>query len=207
MAFSDKSSRHPPKFGAQLGRRNGLRALVVALLVVAFSFVGQETASAYKLEGTGWDNTRPSGCCATIHVQYSSAFYGNDKAGFDNARSAWNNSAANILLPAASGALTVDDTADRSVGWDGITNYGTAFCGYNIFKSCFTYAHVLVNYYYTQNDPASVVQGIAAHELGHAVGIDHASGCVLMTAYTSTRRSCGVSGPVQDDINGVNSLY
>jgi hypothetical protein len=39
------------------------------------------------------------------------------------------------------------------------------------------------------------------------MGIGHASGCVLMTAYTSTRNSCGVYGPTTDDVNGINRLY
>ncbi len=40
----------------------------------------------------------PDGCCATIYVQYSSAFYSGDQAAYDNARSAWNSRPANLLL-------------------------------------------------------------------------------------------------------------
>jgi predicted Zn-dependent protease len=64
-----------------------------------------------------------------------------------------------------------------------------------------------LNYHFTRSDSASTIKGIAAHELGHAIGLAHTSGCVLMTPYTSTRNSCGIYGPVSDDINGVNSLY
>lgn len=181
-----------------------LKALFVTAVVATVVALAGAPALAYHLEGPKWENTPNSGCCATIHVQYSSAFYSGDRAAFDGARSAWNGSAANVLLPAASGALTVDDTYDSNVSWDGITYWGW-------HRSCpwcqkyFSYANVYLNYYYTSGYSAATKQGVAAHELGHAIGLDHTNGCVLMNPYTSSR--CGITGPVTDDINGTNALY
>lgn len=164
------------------------------------TFLAVSPASAYSLEGARWHGTPTSGCCATIHVQYSSAWYPGDSAAFDNARSAWNGSPANVLLDNHSGALTVDDTSDSSVGWDGITNYSYS-------SGSFNYAHVLLNYYYTSGYSSATKQGVAAHELGHAMGLGHTNGCVLMTPNTPTRNSCGIYGPTSDEVNGINSLY
>lgn len=188
--------------------KNTRRRLLSALAVAVTSMlVFSAPALAYHLEGPRWSSQRSSGCCATFYVQYSSAFYSGDKAGFDNGRAAWNGSPANVLFYSGSSSITVDDTNNSSVGWDGITNWHWSSCGFLWQDECFDYAHVLLNYHFTQNDSASTIKGIAAHELGHAIGLAHTNGCVLMTPYTSTRNSCGIYTPTSDDVNGVNSLY
>lgn len=188
--------------------RTGSRRFGSALAAaVALILIFTAPAFAYSLEGPRWSSQRSSGCCATFNLQYASAFYSGDRAGYDNARSAWNGSPANVLFNSGSSSITADDTNNSSVGWDGITNYHWSACGFLWLSKCFDYAHVLLNYSYTSHDSANTIKGIAAHELGHAIGLGHTNGCVLMTPYTSTRNSCGIYGPVSDDVNGVNSLY
>jgi predicted Zn-dependent protease len=164
------------------------------------SVLGVGPASAYHLEGPRWGGTPTSGCCANIHVQYASGFYPDDQVAYNSAIIAWNQSAANVLLVSGSSKLTIDDVINNSVTWDGITNY--TYSG-----SSFTAANVLLNYHFTIGYDSSKTKGVAAHELGHALGLAHTSGCVLMTPDTPTRSSCGISGPTSDDVNGVNHLY
>ncbi len=172
--------------------------------MVVISALGISPAGAYSLEGLRWDNTPTSGCCAGINVQCQSAMAFIDIAGWDNARWTWNASPANVTLYNGSGALTVDDVSHDTVGWDGITYYAGVWCSTGTY---FQYASLYLNYYYTRNYSAATIQGVAAHELGHAIGLAHTDGCVLMTPYTNTRDSCGIYGPYQDDVNGVNALY
>ena len=77
-----------------------------------------------------------------------------------------------------------------------------------------------LNTHFTSGYVANKVRSVAAHEIGHYLGLAHRSGsiCVngtpptgdvtLMNPYTSTRyTACGVYTPIVDDRNGVNYLY
>ena len=188
------------------GRRPGQRRATVLLSALLVLFGIAPAAWAYTLAGPHWDGTPTSGCCATLNVQLSSSWYTVDKTAVTSAMTAWNDSPANVILQSANGSLTAGDTYDASASWDGITYWGWHLC-YPYTRTCFSYANVYLNYYYTAHYSANTNKGIAAHELGHAMGLAHTSGCVLMTPYTTTRNSCGIYGPVTDDVNGINALY
>lgn len=183
------------------------RLIAVAFLVLFSLMLAENPASAYYLNGNRWAGTPTSGCCATLNVQYASTLQPSDSASFDNARNVWNGSSANVIFLRGSGALTVNDTNNSSVTWDGLTVMTTLPCTSPLTGRCFVYANVYLNYYFTSGYSASVSQGVAAHELGHAVGLDHNPNCVLMNGYTPSRILCGITSPTVDDINGVNSLY
>src|SRR5260370_15868610 len=185
-------------------RKWSYKVAIAGILTLTIMLLGTSSAFAYHTEGAKWENQPGSGCCAYLNVQFSSAWYPGDKTATLNAMYAWNGSPANVYFTQASGALTTDDTYDSSVNWDGLTTYATHWW----FGTYFSYAHVLVNYYYTQSYSSAKTQSVAAHELGHAIGLAHSSGCVLMVGDTYTRWTvCGINTPRTDDVNGVNSLY
>ncbi|WAH98583.1 matrixin family metalloprotease [Arthrobacter sp. MMS18-M83] len=185
-------------------RRLGQSSLTAGLVILLISALGTSPAEAYTLEGVRWENTPTSGCCASITVQYQANMYGINITGWNNGRSVWNAAPDNIYLPSGGGALTVDDAYASTVDWDGITYYAWHGCSTG---NCFSYANAYLNYYYTSGYSAATIQGVAAHELGHAIGLSHSNGCVLMTPNTGTRNSCGIYVPTQDDANGAVALY
>ena len=148
-------------------------------------------AFAYALNGGKWSSSR-------ISINFSTSMQSYDKQGWIDGYTAWNNANTHIRFSANGGALIVHDTYRSDVTWDGITYYSINAFGY------FTGVDTYLNYYYTQGYSRGTIQQVAAHELGHSVGLDHVNTCVLMNPVTGSR--CG-DIPRQDDINGVNHLY
>jgi hypothetical protein len=177
--------------------------IALAFVAVATAFLFSQAVYAYNLEGPRWANQPKSGCCATFYIYYYSMYY-QDSVGWDNGRHAWNNTASvNVLDYTTSSCCTItaNDVNDNSKNWDGLTQYGYS-------GGSFTYAHLFLNFFYTQNYSTGEIQSVAAHELGHMIGLAHSSGCVLMVGDTYTRWTvCGLNAPVTDDINGANHLY
>jgi hypothetical protein len=184
-----------------ISRRLGLSAL----LAVAFGMLGFETVSAYNLEGPTWGNQPPPHtCCAYFYVYNTNSWHGSDYQDMGSAISNWSTSASPIYMYWTSGSqlITAQDTINSGVSWDGITYYQ-----WNIFNN-FTGAQVYLNYYYTQSYPAGRTIGIGVHELGHALGLAHASGCVIMQPSSYTRwYTCGIDAPMTDDDNGIAAMY
>lgn len=96
-------------------------------------------------------------------------------------------------------ARTVDN---NEVDWDGITYWSNTGGTFN------TPTNAYLNSVWTDTYDPYVVRGVAEHELGHALGLDHntdGDGCFLMNPYTGDR--CGIYMPYDDEINGINALY
>ncbi|HZU67988.1 MAG TPA: M57 family metalloprotease [Ktedonobacteraceae bacterium] len=189
----------------QFGKRHTLLPATASLLSICILFLSSGKVLAYNLEGPKWaGQPAPGHCCAYIYVQRGPATT-YDQTAYTNAIAAWNNDdRALIFFASGAGMGYTTDTYNSGTSLDGWTNYGSS-------NGYFTYANTYLNYYFTgdtKNYPDGRIQGIAVHELGHSVGLAHASGCVIMVAASYTRwYTCGIDTPQTDDENGINALY
>lgn len=154
---------------------------------------------AYNLTGEHW-----RAGTLTFGISYISASNESSNA-LNNGTVEWNNT--NILLtlseePIGSNVdFTLGDYYDPNTDNDGIS-YWQANGGitYN--------AQGYLNAYYTDDYGAQKRLSVAAHEVGHILGLSHSSGAVLMNGSTGVRYGIyGIYYPTADDVNGVQSYY
>jgi len=187
-----------------------LRLITAAtLLMLCVPFLESDSAYAYNLYGFKWPGQpAPGTCCANITYVKTSGQYLWDSQGWDDGVNAWNNSVAPVLYNRAGSAnLTLSEVNYTNVSWDGLSDI-------HANGQYISYATSWLNAYHTQPYVATrqQVQSVAAHELGHDLGLAHNTvGCQLMLPYTSDRWSawggCRANTPQPDDISGANALY
>lgn len=99
------------------------------------------------------------------------------------------------------------DTTNSSVTWDGLT-------GSTVTGGFITNSELRLNTYYTSASKytAAIKAGVAAHEIGHSLGLNHSSvveTSSFMHPYTFDSNNTPVRPltPSSDDISVINALY
>lgn len=132
---------------------------------------------------------------------------GSQTARWTTAAGNWN-SATNFKFTAgASTTFVANDVNDSTVSWDGITyTTWTTSTGIITDNKCYLNTNYTSQSRYTQD----IVNGIATHEFGHAIGLDHStSNASVMFPYTFTVEGDAArpNVPGSDDIAAINSIY
>ncbi|MDR6715501.1 matrixin family metalloprotease [Paenibacillus sp. 2003] len=130
-----------------------------------------------------------------------------------HARDEWNLSTDVFLKAGTNSKFTAGNKSDSSVTWDGFAQWTTS-----IITGNYSTMKTWVNTYYTAQSHYTTdhVKGIATHEFGHALGLDHApfGNPTVMTPNTFERNSSGTlidgrpnKSPTSWDINTINAIY
>lgn len=143
---------------------------------------------------------------ATSSVTYNNNG-GSLAASWTTAQNNWNN-ANNFKFTSGSSTTFVANTVnDNTVTWDGITkatfNSTTGIISQNL---CYLNTYYTSQIRYTQD----IINGIATHEFGHAIGLAHStsSDSVMYPATFDTDGALVRSNtPSADDITAINGLY
>lgn len=122
----------------------------------------------------------------------------------------WNDATVVTLSSGTNTNFTAGNTTNSLATWDGVME--PVYNSNKTFKS----VKVWVNDYYTSQSQyittENAIQSIATHELGHALGLDHAPVRTLSVMVPATFFSDGTFARVQyfpgnGDINSVNNIY
>lgn len=181
-------------------RTRGLAALVAAGTGLGLAVVGAPDADAYAFNGCRWNHTGvrlyvPAPLVSAPVWNSAQASWRGLDAGF-----VWNGSPADVT--------GTNESRGNTVAWTGVTRQkGTVqsapSCPNGFFAS--GQVEVVLNWSVVSGYSASKRQGVAAHELGHALGLAHTTSSqgVLMYPYDSRT----VYTPQGDDKAGVNARY
>lgn len=175
-----------------------ITSAVAALSVAAIANAPQ--AMAYNTLGCKWASSSISFYVPSPYISYP--YWG-------NAAGSWGGLDGHLLWNTRPADFTgLNESRGNTVVWTGVTraigtvqDFPPCTLGYWVSGQM----EVVLNWPLVSGYSASKIQGVAAHEIGHAFGLAHntASTGILMYPYDSRT----VSGPASDDKAGVNALY
>lgn len=161
---------------------------LLPLTLAAIMVIGMGTTAFAKAYVQSWDLV-DSG----KHLDYdgNSTYMSYIKTG----ASTWNNYKSGVIRPDS--ASVVEDVyvsdVDSANGWAGMT---------------YSNGKIELNKYYMSNYSTNKITNVAAHELGHALGLDHSTTADLMdasiTSHTSTQ---ALSQNDKDSYDGAYKNY
>ena len=174
------------------GKKKILAILATGALGLSLTLV-PSAAFAYSTTGCKW---------ITPNLGVQNLVDGTNNTSLAQAISSWSSSSdVNLNSVAANQPLATQALNYGATGWEGQASWS---CG----PGFTTTALAKMNSWYTSDFPVARKKMVWLHELGHALGLGHAtSSSSVMWTSASTAYNNGTRNPTADDIAGMNSLY
>ncbi len=176
-----------------------MKKRIISLILVLVTLVSYFSipSFAYTVTGIRWPSK-------TIYYAFPSGLASVYKTAWKNALADWNKTNVTLILTSAS-LTDIYCKAEKhlNVAWDGICN--SQYSG-----GVYSYAECILNSYYLNTVVANHKRSVAAHEIGHALGLGHQPSNAhssIMNESTVRYTVYGLYSPQIDDKNGVNAIY